>query len=655
MRHSLYFPWIFALILSFTASAQVPSTWDGNCPDAVKDLTASLRTKYNVPGLQIAMASNGNIYCAGALGFADPATQRRLTPSTVMRIGSISKTITGMAIAKLYEENKLALDDKAISLVPDLLPTGGPPDARWRDVTVRHMLQHSMGWDRAIGGEPAQNTVAIAATLGLRAPATSSEVVRWLLRQNLHFTPGSKESYTGVEYAFLALIVERISGMPYERYVQENILEPSGVRRSMRVGRTLPQGRAWPDDERLAEAAYFSTLAPAASVFPYVSGTVPRPYGEWYNEALEGTGGWTANAPALLRYVHKVFGRGTTALFATQTLDEIRKRPTYAASDAANWYGLGWAFIQVAAGQRIWFTGAIRGTAAHLMYLPNGNSYAMIANSDGEGLSDEMFTEGIAKLSALPGNALNLATTAAYTDGTADLPVIRAQEGVVQGASFRHGVTQGSWFSIIGWKLAGTTRLWEGSDFTQGDILPTKIDGVEVKVNGIPAAVYYVSPTQINAQVPAITAPGTATLQVFRDGIGSNPEPIEIRPASPEYFRYALGGKSYVVAVHVDGTVVADPVAAPGLTAATAGEIVQVFGTGLISTPAGRIVSSVTNVPGTTVKIGAIDAEVSFSGLVATGLFQVNVKIPALPPGDYPMTMSVGGSPNLATAIIPVR
>jgi uncharacterized protein (TIGR03437 family) len=646
---------LLSIACVWSASAQVPSTYDGNCPDAVRQLMESLRVKYSVTGLQIAVASNGNLYCAGAVGLSDAATQRRLTPTTLMRIGSISKTITGMAIAKLFEEGKLALDDKAIGFVPDLLPTGGVTDARWRDVTLRQMLHHSMGWDRAVSGEPAQSTVTIAAALGLRAPATSTEVVRWLLRQNLHFTPGLRESYTGVEYAFLALIVERVSGMPYERYVQENILEPSGVRRSMRVGRTLPQGRAYPDDERLFEAAYTTTLAPAPSVFPYVSGTVPRPYGEWYNEALEGTGGWTANAPALLRFVNKMFGRGTTALFNAATIDEIRRKPAYAAVDATNWYGLGWAIVQVPAGFRIWFSGGIRGTVAHMMFLPNGNSYAMIANSDGDGLGDEMFNEGIARLSALPGNATNLATTAAYTDGPADLPSIRAQEGVVQGASFKHGVTAGSWFSIIGWKLANTTRLWTGSDFPADGSLPTRIDGVEVKVNGIAAAVYYVSPTQINAQVPAIATPGTATLQVFRDGVASNPEPIEIRASSPEYFRYAVGGKDYVVAVHLDGSVVADPAVVPGLRAAAAGETVQIYGTGFAVAPAGRVVAEVVPVAGTVVRVGTATAAVSVSGLVATGLFQVNLVVPALAPGDYAVTVSVNGVGNLGTAVLPVR
>jgi uncharacterized protein (TIGR03437 family) len=289
------------------------------------------------------------------------------------------------------------------------------------------------------------------------------------------------------------------------------------------------------------------------------------------------------------------------------------------------------------------------------MFLPNGNTYAMIANSDGDNLGDDMYAEGAARLAGLAGGGSNLLTTAAYTDGAADMPVIRAQKGVVQGASFEHGITPGSWFSIIGWRLATTTRLWTGADFTQGDILPTKIDGVEVKVNGISAAVYYVSPTQINAQVPDVVGPGTATVQVIRDGIASHAEPVEIRANSPEYFRYYLGAKPYVVATHTDATVVADPVGAPGLRAAAVGETIQIYGNGFVSAPAGRIVSSTTPVSGTTVRIGNVVAEVSFSGLTATGLFQVNAKVPQLAPGDYPVSLTVNGVPNLATAVISVR
>ncbi|MEO5926805.1 MAG: serine hydrolase [Bryobacteraceae bacterium] len=649
--------WIL-LFMAIPTFAQVPSTYDG-CPAAVQDLMQSIRTQYNLAGVQIAVATSGTLGCAGSLGYADLATQRALTPTTLMRVGSISKTITGMAVAKLYEDGKLGLDDKVIDLVPDLLPEGGPVDARWRSVTIRHLLQHSMGWDRAIGGEPSQDTVDIAKALGIRAPATSTDVIRWLLQQPLHFTPGSKESYTGVEYSFLAVIVERIAKVPFELYVRGQILAPSNVRTSMRVGRTLEEGRGYPNDPALFESAYHSPFQPGPSVFPYVTGAVPRPYGEWYQEALEGSGGWTANAPALLRYVNKMFGRGPiTALFKPETIQAIQARPSYAPANAPSWYGMGWIITPASPGVTIEFSGALRGTLAFVKFLSNGNSYAFITNSstaDGLVTAGDISAQLDAKIGPLGIGGANLFQNAKYIDGTAVVPFIRSQKGVVQGASFERGVTAGSWFSILGWNLATTTRLWAGADFTLGNKLPTKLDGVEVKINGQSAAVYYVSPTQINAQVPGLTVTGTATLQVIRDGIASNPEPIEVRPSSPEFFRYYVGSSAFVVATHQDASVVADPVLVPGLRAARSGETITLYGTGFVVAPAGDIVNTVVPVTGTTVKFGTTTAQVSFSGLTATGLFQVNVLVPQLAAGDYPVSISVGSVANLVTGIVSVR
>ncbi len=646
-------------VMAALAFGQVPSTYD-NCPAVVQDLMQTLRTAHNLTGVQFAVAPNGGMTCAGAVGYADSTTQRPMTPTTLLRIGSVSKTITGMAIAKLFEDGKLSLNDKAIDYVKDLQPPNGPPDARWRNVTILNMLQHSMGWDRDIGGEPIQNTVAVAKTLGIRAPATSTDVIRWLLQQQLHFDPGTKASYTGVEYSFLAIIAERASGMPFERYVQQAILSPAGIRTSMRVGRTLPEGRAFPDDANYFETAYYNTLSPTVSVFPWVTETVPHPYGEWYNEALEGSGGWTANAPALLRYVNKMFGRpGTPALFKPETIQAIQAKPSYESANAAIWYGIGWQ-IQPGAngGFTMLFSGGLRGTISHVRFLANGNSYAFITNSssdtDPDALSD-IANQLFQKVGPLATTGSNLFSTAKYTDSSTPLPTIRAEKGVVQGASFEPGVTVGSWFSIIGWNLANTTRLWGDADFTQGTKLPTKLDGVEVKIDGKSAAVYYISPTQINAQVPSLNVTGTATLQVFRDGVASHPEPIEIRASSPEFFRYTVASKAYIAAIHGDGTVVADPAAVPGLKAAAVGETIQIFGTGFAPAPAGEIVNTVVPVTGTTVKIGTATANVTFSGLTATGLFQANVVVPALSPGDYPVSVSVNGVPNLIVGIVSVR
>jgi CubicO group peptidase (beta-lactamase class C family) len=67
---------------------------------------------YNLAGVQFALAqANGNLTCAASLGYADAATQRPMSPVTLMRIASVSKTVTGMAIAKLFEDGKLGLED----------------------------------------------------------------------------------------------------------------------------------------------------------------------------------------------------------------------------------------------------------------------------------------------------------------------------------------------------------------------------------------------------------------------------------------------------------------------------------------------------------------------------------------------------------------
>ena len=636
--------------------AQLPSEYD-NCPAAVMTAVNQMVTQYGLPGAQIAVAQNGQLRCAGALGYADAATKRAMRPTTLMRVGSISKPITGMAILRLVEDGKITLDDPIVKYFSDLLPSGGPADSRWNRVTIRNLMQHSMGWDRAVGGEPIQSSRNISRALGIRGPATSTDMARWLFTQRLHFDPGAHDSYTGAAYALASVIVERVSGMPYERFVRSQVLEPLGIRVSMRIGRTLQEGRAFPDDPARLEASYDPPAAPVPSVFPYITGNVPAPYGEFYTESMEGSGGWTATAPALVRFVDRIMGRGGPAFFKQSTIDLMTAKPTYEAASATSWYGIGWQIVQAAAGFRLRFAGALRGTTGEIYHLPNGNTYAFITNSSGNDpdfsnlLSNYLFQN----LSGLPGiGGADLYANAKYVEPENNTPVIRSQKNVVQGASLEPGITSGSWFTIFGWNLATTTRIWEGRDFV-GNTLPTKLDGVEVKINGRSAAVYFISPTQINAQVPGGLQPGTATLQVIRDGIASQPEPVEIRERSPESFRYFVGGKSFAAALHVDGAIVGDPDAVPGTRAAQPGQTLQVFGTGFAVSPDGVIVNGATTITGASATVGDRPATVAFAGLVATGLFQVNIVVPQLPSGDYPLRLTIDGVQSLVPATIPVR
>ena len=180
--------------------------------------------------------------------------------------------------------------------------------------------------------------------------------------------------------------------------------------------------------------------------------------------------------------------------------------------------------------------------------------------------------------SSAPGSG---AFTIALTVNMAGVPVIQSN-GVVNGASFQAGIAGGSWVTVKGTNLSPTTRIWTGSDF-KGNALPLLLDGVSVKVNNKDAAVYYVSPTQINALAPADTALGSVAVTVTNTVGTSVPVNANLQRTAPAWFPFSQAGGVYPAAVHGSGTYVG-PATLFG-TAATAvpaipNETIMLFGTG---------------------------------------------------------------------------
>jgi uncharacterized protein (TIGR03437 family) len=209
------------------------------------------------------------------------------------------------------------------------------------------------------------------------------------------------------------------------------------------------------------------------------------------------------------------------------------------------------------------------------------------------------------------------------------------------------GLVPGSWAQVKGTNLGTTTRIWAASDFTGlGNNLPTNLSGVQVMVNNQPAAVYYISPTQVSFQVPAgIT--GTASVQVIANGQTSNSVTAAAATSSPGIFPVILGGTNYAAAVfNSDGKIAADPSNGPAFRDAVPGDAVQLYATGLAASPAGTLIST-TFLSGVTVTIGTITIPASAAALVAVGEFQINFTVPqsfaSLPAGLYPISISVNG------------
>ncbi len=214
----------------------------------------------------------------------------------------------------------------------------------------------------------------------------------------------------------------------------------------------------------------------------------------------------------------------------------------------------------------------------------------------------------------------------------------------------------GSWVEIYGSNFSVGNQEWGGGDF-DGGFAPTKMGGVTVSVGGRMAFVQYVSPTQINAQVPT--------------GIGSGPQPVIVTTptgASPPFTitaeavkpgllapaSFRVGGVQHVGALFSDNiTFVLPPGAIAGVPArrASAGETITVYGVGFGSTTPSIVPGQIAQQSNTlaaplVVRFAGTQANVTYSGLApnAVGLYQFNVVVPAIAASDaVPLTFSLGG------------
>lgn len=306
-----------------------------------------------------------------------------------------------------------------------------------------------------------------------------------------------------------------------------------GVRESMRVGRTLPEGRAYPDRPAMFESAYHypASIGTAPSSMPWITERVPLPYVTFVTESMEGSGGWTANAPGLLKFANRLFGRGGDAFFKPETMAQITARPSYLPANATSWYGIGWQLISVPAGLRIRFAGHLTGTHGEVWLFPNGASYSFITNpttANDTAFNNDLANTLLATLSPLSAPGNDLWQTEKYTDGSIDeVPRVQPQLGIVETDSGLVGFADGGKVSIRGWNLAGVERVWV--EAVDGGPAPTVLEGIEVKIDDQPAQILAISATRVDIIAPVLSKKGTAVLRVFRNGVASQPEPVEVR------------------------------------------------------------------------------------------------------------------------------
>jgi len=237
-------------------------------------------------------------------------------------------------------------------------------------------------------------------------------------------------------------------------------------------------------------------------------------------------------------------------------------------------------------------------------------------------------------------------------------PVVTATN-VVNGASFLPAIAPNTWVTITGGNLSGTTRVWGSNDFVNS-ALPTDVDSVSVTVNGTYAYVEYVSPTQLNILLPVGLTSGQAQVQTYSFGLASAAVSVQVQDVAPAFF--LQGDGKHVVATHANGTLIGPTSTTTGATPAAPGEEIVLYGTGFGATnpaaPEGKLIT--TALPLATMPTVTIDqistGTPAFAGLIAAGLYQINVTVPAsTPSGDVPIVALVGSTASPGTAVIAVQ
>lgn len=392
-RRSVVARCCFAVIVALAATlsaeeAKLPETGDTDPRLASFDrLMRSFVKENDLPGATLAVGRNGRVVYSRGFGYADVDESEPMQADALMRIASISKPITAVAVFQLIEKGKLKLSDRVTDhLKFKAFPSDAVVDPRWRKITIEHLLEHTGGWDRDESFDAMFRSVEIAKTLGVKPPAEPKHIIRYMLAQPLDFDPGARYAYSNFGYCLLGRVIERLTGQSYEAYVRENVLAPIGIK-EMRIGHTQLDRRA------KHEVRYYTRgdqKGPA--VIGKIGELVAKPYGAWYLEAMDAHGGWIASASDLVRFASCLDQPKDCKILSAKSIHQMFARPAHSfdEDDTSYYYARGWMVRSVGENGGIngWHTGSLDGTSTILVRRHDGLSWAVLFNSrqsaDGE-------------------------------------------------------------------------------------------------------------------------------------------------------------------------------------------------------------------------------------------------------------------------------
>jgi N-acyl-D-amino-acid deacylase len=221
----------------------------------------------------------------------------------------------------------------------------------------------------------------------------------------LDFDPGARYAYSNFGYMVLGRVIEKVTGLPYERYVREKVLAPMDIT-DMRIGAARKSERLF------GEVCYYdSGQRLGRSVFS-ADGDTPTPmaYAFQSPETMDAHGGWVGSAVDLMRFATALDRTDAKAVLKPKSLAEMFARPAPPlgrdedGSPSAAYYALGWQVRPVGSSGKAntWHNGSMPGTATILVRMADGTAWAMLCNSDDAGDLDALMHRAVATVADWP-------------------------------------------------------------------------------------------------------------------------------------------------------------------------------------------------------------------------------------------------------------
>jgi CubicO group peptidase (beta-lactamase class C family) len=308
------------------------------------------------PGASVIVIKDDQVVVRRAYGLADLEHRTPATPTTDLRLASLSKQFTAMAIMLLVRDGKLRYDQPVSEIIQELPPAT-------RAVTIRHFLNHTSGiWDY-------EDLIAATRTAQLDDRDVLALVAA---KDSLYFPAGSAYRYSNSGYVLLGIIVARVSGMPYPEFMRRRVFEPLGMKATV----AHVEGK-----DTVPQRAY--GYSPSGGRFIQTDQSV--------TSATLGDGGIYTNVDDMARWDHAL---STAGLVDSATL-ALATTPPVLPAGATSEYGFGW-FVDSYRGEKRWrHTGETSGFRNAFQRYPNRRLTIVILTNRSSG-EPEAIAERIA-------------------------------------------------------------------------------------------------------------------------------------------------------------------------------------------------------------------------------------------------------------------